>query len=117
MIEELVSRAFAIRNAAHLAHWATGSYSEHVALEGLYDPLPGKIDAIVEAYQGAFGKIGKVARADESNAEIMKQIGDMGDWIAANRAKISRGETMIENMLDDLEALFSTTYYKLKFLK
>lgn len=117
MIEELVSRCFAIRNAAHLAHWATGSYSEHVALGGFYDSVIDKLDAIVEAYQGAFGRIGKVDLEDETKGEILKQIGDAGDWISENRAKISRGETMIENMLDDLEALFSSTYYKLKFLK
>ena len=35
MIEELVSRTFAIRNAAHLAHWrakGTGSFAKHMAL-------------------------------------------------------------------------------------
>ena len=39
MIEELVSHVFAMRNAAHLAHWATKSYSEHKALGKLYDDL------------------------------------------------------------------------------
>ena len=46
MIEELVSHVFALRNAAHLSHWATKSYSEHKALGKLYDDLIDKIDAI-----------------------------------------------------------------------
>ena len=47
MIEDLVSRAFAIRNAAHLAHWATKSFSEHMALGSFYDEVIEKIDGIV----------------------------------------------------------------------
>ena len=31
-IHECVSRAFATRNDAHIAHWNTKSYAEHVAL-------------------------------------------------------------------------------------
>ena len=58
MIEEFVSRSFALRDAAHLAHWATRSYSEHVALGEFYDGLLDKVDTIVEAYQGCFGLIG-----------------------------------------------------------
>ena len=52
MIEELVSRVFAIRNAAHLAHWASQSYSEHKALGKFYDGVIDKVDAIIETYQG-----------------------------------------------------------------
>lgn len=37
MIEQLVSKVFAARNAAHLAHWSTGSYAQHVVLGDFYD--------------------------------------------------------------------------------
>lgn len=32
MLEELIMRVFAARNAAHLEHWRTKSYAQHVAL-------------------------------------------------------------------------------------
>ena len=117
MIEDLVSRAFAIRNAAHLAHWATKSFSEHMALGSFYDEVIEKIDGIVEAYQGWFGLIGAVPQAAISKDHIAKQIGDEAIWIADNRAKISRNVTMLQNLIDDLLGLYSTTHYKLVNLK
>lgn len=33
MIEQLVARAFALRDAAHLRHWKTDSLSQHEASE------------------------------------------------------------------------------------
>lgn len=117
MIEELVSHVFALRNAAHLAHWSTKSYSEHKALGGLYDSLIDKIDDIVEAYQGYYGLIGEVRI-------IMIPKGNMADtvrtelsWLVQNRDKIAKKNTMIENLLDDLAQTYSSAHYKLVNLK
>lgn len=52
MIEQLVSRVFSTRNAAHLRHWSTQSYAEHVALGDFYDGVIDALDALVEARQG-----------------------------------------------------------------
>jgi len=57
MIEELVTRVFSTRNAAHLAHWKTKSFAEHSALGDFYDALIDGVDEIIEDYQGAFGLI------------------------------------------------------------
>lgn len=113
MIEEFISHTFAMRNASHLAHWATKSYAEHVALGDLYDGLIDKIDGIVEAYQGQFGLVGDVRIVSVSPKGIKAHIKTEMKWLETNRDKIAKKATMIQNMIDDLLALYSTTLYKL----
>lgn len=116
MIEEFVSHTFAMRNAAHLAHWATKSYAEHVALGDFYDALIDKLDAIVEAHQGQFGLIKEVRIVSVSPKGIKGHIKTEMKWLEANRDKIAQKATMIQNMVDDLIALYATTLYKLENL-
>ena len=117
MIEELVSHVFAMRNAAHLAHWATKSYSEHKALGKFYDDLIDKIDNIVEAYQGYYGLIGEVRIMMMPKDRIVNTVRTELGWIQTNRDKIAKKNTMIENLIDDLMQTYSTTHYKLVNLK
>ena len=117
MIEELVSHVFAMRNAAHLAHWATKSYSEHKALGKFYDDLIDKIDNIVEAYQGYYGLIGEVRIMMMPKDRIVNTVRTELGWIQSNREKIAKKNTMIENLIDDLMQTYSTTHYKLVNLK
>lgn len=118
MLEELVARVFAIRNATHLAHWRTKSFAQHMALGGFYDTVIDKIDGIVEAVQGATGRlIGPVKLAATDNrTDIIAALADDCNWIAKNREKIASGIPAIENLLDDLCDLYLTTIYKLKNL-
>lgn len=117
MIEDLVSRVFATRNAAHLKHWSTGSFAEHSALGDFYDDVIEKIDDIVETYQGAFGKIKKPTLSADAIADVPKHIGQEANWIMANRCKISRDVSALENKIDDLADLYLRTFYKLTNLK
>jgi hypothetical protein len=117
MIEDLVSRVFAMRNAAHLAHWSTKSYAEHKALGKFYDELIDKIDSIIEAYQGWFGLIGEVRMIVMSKKDIAEAIRTDLTWMGTNRDKICKKNTMMENLIDDLMQLYSTTHYKLVNLK
>jgi len=117
MIEELVSHVFAMRNAAHLAHFSTKSYSEHKALGKFYDDLIDKIDSIVEAYQGYYGLIGEVRIMMMPKDRIVNTVRTELGWIQSNREKIAKKNTMIENLIDDLMQTYSTTHYKLVNLK
>lgn len=117
MIEEFIARGFALRNASHLAHWATSSYSEHVALGDFYDGLLDAIDGIIECYQGCYGKIGNVSPRPFKKDGILDQIVEMANWLAENRDKIAKKNEILENKLDELGGLFASTVYKLRFLK
>lgn len=117
MIEELVARVFAARNASHVEHWKTKSYAEHVALGGFYDAVVGQIDAVVEAYQGNFALLGKIDLTDpEPNGSILQRLERDAAWIDSNRSKIAGGVRAIENLVDALTETYLTTIYKLKHL-
>lgn len=113
MIEELVSRVFATRNAAHLAHWAETSGFRHGVLGDFYDSLIDKVDAIVEAHQGAYGLIGDVKQASVDKDDIAEHIADEAKWIDQNRDKIAGNIRAISNLVDDLVDDYLSTHYKL----
>lgn len=117
MIEELVARIFRTRNQAHLAHWKTKSYAEHKALGSFYEDLIDSLDKLVEACQGSKGIIGHVDLAckDES-VEIIKALADDANWISKNRAKIAHNVPALENIVDEIVAVYLKTLYKLKNL-
>lgn len=120
MVEDFVSRMFAIRDAAHTAHWAAkgqGSYARHVALGDFYEGLIEKLDAYIEAYQGYFGLIGPVKPMPFTREDVMEQIKGLASWMEANCDEICREKPCLENLLQDIEALFATTFYKLKNLE
>ena len=121
MIEELVSRTFGIRNAAHLAHWRAkgpGSFAKHMALGDFYDDIIEKVDTIVEAYQGCYGELIGVVKlaAQDTKRDILAAITEEYDWIMENREAIAENNTSLENMIDDLCATYEKVLYKLKFL-
>lgn len=115
MIEDLISRVFASRNAAHLAHWKTRSYAEHVALGEYYDGVIDLIDKLVEAYQGYFGLVGEIPTASPKS-DIKAQLTLDAAWINQSRSKIAKDIASLENIVDEISDLYLTTLYKLKFL-
>lgn len=117
MIEELVARVFTARNIAHLAHWKTKSFSQHMALGDFYDQIIDAIDDIVEAYQGEFQLIGNVnLNSAPSQASIIKYLEGECEWLDENRDAISEGDSSIGNLVDTLHAIYQKTLYKLKNL-
>lgn len=120
MLEELIARVFATRNAAHIAHWKAkgpGSYARHTALGDFYEGIVGKLDGIVEMHQGAFGLIANVKAADALGSDIIKHLEEEAQWLGENREEIADENPAIENAIDDLAALYWQTLYKLKHLQ
>lgn len=116
MIEELVSRVFAARNVAHLAHWKTKSYSQHMALGDFYDSIIDQVDALVEAYQGQFGLIGNVPLKAPAKAEIISFLEDELAWLNENCEEVTQENESLENLYQNIVATYQTTLYKLKNL-
>jgi DNA-binding ferritin-like protein len=116
-VEKLIDRAFALRGAAHAAHWKAtgeGSYAKHKALGHFYEDLVELLDRYVEAHQGTFGLVGKLAAdADDVVAQIRAEM----VWIAEHRSEVARGVPALENILDELTALHMRTLYKLENLR
>lgn len=116
MINELISRVFALRDCAHLTHWSTKSYAEHEALGDFYEALIDKIDGIIETHQGISGLVKGVKLQHYSKPTLQCMMDDLL-WINENADKISQNISPLRNMLDDLMALYASTIYKLENLK
>jgi hypothetical protein len=114
MIEDLIERLFHARNAAHIAHWKTKSYSEHKALGHYYEDLIEQLDDLIEAYQGTFGIIGSIGEEEKS---VAKLIHDDIIWMNENRGKIAKGVPALENIVDELTGMHMKTLYKLENLR
>lgn len=116
LIEDLAARVFAARDAAHRAHWKTGSYSAHEALGDFYGDVIGAIDEVVEVYQGEFGLIGEFSVSAGPVSSIANFLAAEADWIAAQRDGIANGSAAVANLIDGLVAVYRRTVYKLRQL-
>lgn len=118
MIEELVKKVFCTRNATHLAHWRTKSYAQHKALGSFYDKIIDLTDKLVEAHMGAAGKVIEEFEipAAKPVKDILKHLSEEVNWIDEHRSEIADGVAALENIVDEIAALYLSTIYKLKQL-
>ena len=114
MIQKMITRAFAARNAAHIEHWKTKNGEQHRALGEFYDGVIDAVDKYVEAHQGLFGIVGKVPGEDKDVTEMLRN--EML-WLCENRSAIAKDIPALENILDEMCALYLTTLYKLDNLR
>ena len=118
MIEELVEKVFAARNEAHVAHWSTKSFAEHMALSEFYDSIIGLIDKLVEAYQGYYGLIKVKQLRTDLETDILTWLNKDVQWIEKNReAIVPRENTALHNIIDEAVGTYDKALYKLRFLK
>ena len=118
MIEELVKKVFCTRNCVHLSHWRTKSYAQHKALGSFYDKIIDLTDKLVEANMGAAGKVIDEFEipAAKPAKDILKHLSEEVAWIDENRSEIASSIPALENIVDEITALYLSTIYKLKQL-
>jgi DNA-binding ferritin-like protein len=120
MIEQLISRVFYARNAAHFQHWratGTGSFAKHEALGSFYDDVIDALDPLVEAYQGAFDLIGNIPSPTDMKSDILKLLEADAEWIEEHHEDICQGNRAVANLIDTLTGVYLSTIYKLRNLK
>ena len=114
MIEKLIEKMFASRNAAHIEHWKTKSYATHKALGKFYEDVIDSLDKYVEAHQGTFGIVGDI-KGEVDN--IAKQIHDDIIWLNKNRDEITKGIPALENIIDEIKGELARSIFKLRRLE
>lgn len=114
MLDKLITRVFKVRNAAHANHWTTNSFSQHEALGEFYEEIITSIDKYVEAHQGTFGQMEKAPDGVKDIAEVLR---DEMLWLVENRAKIAKSVPALENILDEMAAVYMKTLYKIENLR
>ena len=117
MIEELIARVFAIRNAAHLAHWKIKSGYNHETLGTFYKEVIDKADRVVESNIALFdAEVPDSLPALKPVKDIVVQMEDDLLWIGKNRKELGGKVPAIDNMLQDLEGVYIDALFKLKNL-
>ena len=104
---------------AHVLHLRSRSYSEHKALQGLYEGLPGLVDGVVEVWQGKNGELvdfpdQTVEVEDQEDAMVFVMYLKM--ILEENRGVLG-GASEIQNLVDGIAELINSTLYKLTFLR
>lgn len=101
---------------AHILHFRTKSYAQHMVLGGFYEELPVLVDSLVESIQGLTGELVDFPADYYAPAETaLQELGDLKEYIKENR-NILPEDSEIQNLVDEIADLVNTTYYKLKFL-
>lgn len=102
---------------SHIMHFQSRSFSQHMALGGLYEGLGDLVDSFTEAYQGKYGIIeeypdGYIAPGKDALIEIT----DLSETIKSMRKDVPQ-DSELQNIIDEIAALIDSTIYKLRFLK
>lgn len=116
MVEQLIARVFCTRDNAHLSHWKTPSYAEHMALGDFYEDIIEKLDNFIECHQGNSDLIDKVQLSSKPCSDILKCLEEDCQWIEKNYKALSDSVTPLQNLLDELMGVYIKAIYKLKFL-
>lgn len=114
-ISEIIGVMFMSRDFAHKAHLKTPSYAKHIALNEFYDAIVDFADSLAETAQGKFGLLdiplvsmkGNIDKPIPGLTMHMEEICDLG---------MSCRTGAIKNIIDEIEALYLSTLYKLKEL-
>lgn len=116
---EMISLLFHSRTQAHTFHLQTESFAEHKALEGYYDGIVGLIDSITESYQGKYGIVKGYKnyplveyKGNESTVSFFHNVCDK-----VTKLRDCCKDSWLQNEIDNVCTLISSTLYKLKFLK
>lgn len=122
MIGQFIAVLFLARDLTHRAHLRTtgpGSFAAHEALGEFYPAIVDLADSLAESYQGAMLELIDVPLLDnEFPGEIKKSLQAQRKWVQANRYKaVPREETQMQNIIDEIVALYDRTIFKLHFLE
>lgn len=101
----------------HILHLKTTSYSEHKALENLYEALPDLADRWIEAYQGLYGIIETYPSGYEPpKKDCVEVVRELAADVREMRKKLP-DNSELQNIIDEIAEAIDATLYKLRFLK
>lgn len=115
---DFVGMLFLARDVTHSVHLNTRSYAKHKALRGFYDHVIELADTFAEAYQGRHGLIGPISlMSAKKTTNVVDFLQDQVAEIEKCRYDVcDETDSPIQNIIDEILALYLTTLYKLKFL-
>ena len=115
---DFVGMLFLARDVTHSVHLNTRSYSKHKALQKFYENIIELADNFAEAYQGRHGLMGPISlQSANKTTNVIDFLQNQLEEIEADRYKVcEETDTAIQNLIDEIVALYLSTLYKLRFL-
>ena len=115
---DFIGILFLARDVTHSVHLNTRSYSKHKALQKFYENIIELADNFAEAYQGKYGLMGPITlQSAKKTTNVIDFLQGQLDEIELDRYKLcDKDETALQNLIDEVEALYLSTLYKLRFL-
>lgn len=115
---DFVGILFLARDVTHSVHLNTRSYSKHKALQKFYESIIDLADSFAEAYQGRHGLMGPISlQSAKKTTNVIDFLQNQLEEIEADRYKIcDETDSAIQNLIDEVIALYLSTLYKLRFL-
>ena len=103
---------------AHILHFQTRSYAQHMALGAFYDEVGDLVDGFVEAFQGKYGLLTNYKADYELPAtEPVAYLTYLKDEVETlRRMKGFPQDSELQNEVDTIANLINSTLYKLRFL-
>lgn len=115
---DFVGILFLARDVTHSVHLNTRSYSKHKALQKFYENIIELADNFAEAYQGRHGLMGPISlQTAKKTTNVVEFLENQLEEIEADRYKIcDKDDSVIQNLIDEILALYLSTLYRLRFL-
>jgi hypothetical protein len=118
---EMISKLNTSSIQVHIFHWQVkgkSSYAAHQAFGGYYGEIADLIDGLVESYQGKYGIIENFTC---DGVENFKDIQTCVDYLAGlmemiDEKRKSVEDSYLQNQIDTVVELITSTMYKLRFL-
>jgi hypothetical protein len=118
-IAKFIATLMTSRNQAHVFHLQSTSYAAHKALDEYYSGVVGLIDSYAEMAQGRYGIITGYSATNMvlvEDGNVIKYFMGLLKFVDSIRQTLPQdGE--LNNTVDEISGLISSTLYKLKFLK
>ena len=103
---------------AHILHFQSLSYSQHMALGAYYDKVSDLVDGFVEAFQGKYGLLTKYQSdyqlPDNNPVTYLTYLKE--EVATLRRASGFPQDSELQNEVDTIANLINSTLYKLRFL-
>lgn len=122
-VEKFFSKLFESREMAHIYHLQTrgeqGSYAKHMALGSYYEEVIELVDDLIEVYMGQYGVVENYDIIDTSVTKKLDTVDyfeDLAETIKKDKS-ISKEDTHLYSIIDDILCLIYKTLYKLKYNK
>jgi len=103
---------------AHILHFQSLSYSQHMALGAYYDAVGDLVDGFVEAFQGKYGLLTNYKADYQLPAtEPVAYLTYLKDEVETlRRMQGFPQDSELQNEVDTIANLINSTLYKLRFL-